>query len=207
MCNSRYMSDRRRELLLKCLDFFLSHGLADLSLRPLADHAGTSARMLVYHFGSREGLVMAVLEEAQGRVRDRFTEMAADPPADEPFMRVFWRAITGPEILPLLRLAFEVQVLALQNPGAYARFQERLSASWLSSIEAALPPSPDRRIMATLCSAVFDGLLLELLATGDAERTEAALALFADLLAADPVRLAQARLPRPDAKGPLEEAP
>lgn len=203
------MAHRRHELILKCLDFFLEHGLADLSLRPLAGHAGTSARMLVYHFGSREGLVMAVLDEAHGRILDLFSRMAADPgPSEgEPFMRVFWRAITTPEILPLQRLCFEVQALALQNPEAYGRFQERLNKGWLARIEAALPPSRDRRALATLCSALFDGLLLDLLGTGDAERAEKALELFTNLLLENPARLAQARLPRPgeSPSGPDEE--
>lgn len=37
------------------------HGLTLASLRPLAQAAGTSDRMLIHHFGSKDGLVRALL--------------------------------------------------------------------------------------------------------------------------------------------------
>jgi AcrR family transcriptional regulator len=39
------------------------HGLDHLSLRTVADDVGTSARMLVYHFGSKDELMAQALEE------------------------------------------------------------------------------------------------------------------------------------------------
>ena len=52
-----------RETLLPLLAaYVLENGLADVSLRPLAKAAGTSDRMLLYHFGSKEELVAALLE-------------------------------------------------------------------------------------------------------------------------------------------------
>jgi AcrR family transcriptional regulator len=50
----------------------LDTGIADLSLRQLAAAIGTSHRMLLYHFGSREGLLAAVtraVEEQQQPAR------------------------------------------------------------------------------------------------------------------------------------------
>jgi hypothetical protein len=77
-----------------------------------------------------------------------------------------------------MRLLFEVQVLALQNPGVYARYLEGTSSTWLALIERSLPPSRANRSVATLCAAVIDGLLLEYLSTGDRRRTTSALELF-----------------------------
>jgi AcrR family transcriptional regulator len=47
-------------LLAAAVDRALHGGIADLSLRQTAAAIGTSHRMLIYHFGSREGLLAAV---------------------------------------------------------------------------------------------------------------------------------------------------
>ena len=53
--------DIRARLRDQAVDFVLSHGLQDLALRPLAKALKTNARMLVYHFGSGEGLMRQLL--------------------------------------------------------------------------------------------------------------------------------------------------
>jgi AcrR family transcriptional regulator len=174
------MSERRDELIEKSLDYFLEHGVAGLSLRPLAGAIGTSARLLVYHFGSKDGLIQAVMDEVRARIQKSFAATAAQSARGSAHgvMRAFWAWITRPANVRPLRLLFEVQVLALQNPRVYARYLQGTSSSWLDLIEESLPPSKDRRVVATLCAAVIDGLLLEYLATGDRRRTTDALALF-----------------------------
>jgi AcrR family transcriptional regulator len=171
---------RRTELRDKALDYTLEHGLAGLSLRPLAEQLGTSARLLIFHFGSKEGLITAVMDEVRNRVQRSFMSLMQSPHVSES-MRSFWEWTTSRENSPYVRLLFEVQVLALQNPAHYGRYLEDSSSSWRSLIEASLPPSPDRRTTATLCAAVIDGLVMEYFSTGDLERTTAALGLFLDL--------------------------
>ena len=53
---------KRDELAEAATDYVLEHGLIGLSLRPLAAALGTSDRMLIYHFGSKDELIAAVLE-------------------------------------------------------------------------------------------------------------------------------------------------
>jgi AcrR family transcriptional regulator len=174
------MSERREELIEKALDYFLKHGLAGLSLRPLAAQIGTSARLLVYHFGSKDGLIAAVMDEVRARTQKSFAASLAHPArnARNGVMRRFWAWITHPANVRYMRLLFEVQVLALQNPAVYARYLEGTSSSWLELIESSLPPSKSNLSVATLCAAVIDGLLLEYLSTGDRRRTTGALDLF-----------------------------
>ncbi len=65
-------------MLDKAADHVLGHGLIGLSLRPLAAAIGTSDRMLIYHFGSRDALVTDVM----ARINDRYIEvLRATPPA------------------------------------------------------------------------------------------------------------------------------
>jgi AcrR family transcriptional regulator len=177
------MSERQQQLLNHCLDYLLEHGVAELSLRPLAAAVGTSARLLVYHFGSKEGLLIAVMDQLRERMQASFRALSADArmrrsnPLD-----AFWQWATRREQLRRLRLLFEVQALALHHPAKYARYLEQASASWLPLIDAALPPSRRSPALATLCAAAVDGLLLELLSSGDRRRTTAALKLFGELL-------------------------
>lgn len=182
------MSGRREQLIEKLLAYFLEHGAAGVSLRPLAAATGTSARLLVYHFGSKDGLVATVMEEVRARLQRSFSELSATSRRQRSRspMRAFWSWAIRAENVPYLRLLFEVHVLALQNPERYARYLERTSTSWLKLIEGSLPPSRDRRVIATLCAAVIDGLLLEYMSTEEAQRTTRALRRFDRLIAGSP---------------------
>jgi AcrR family transcriptional regulator len=173
--------NRQSQLRDQALDYFLAHGVANLSLRPLAAAIGTSARLLVYHFGSKEDLIRAVMDEVRKRMQRSFAELMRST-GGVGSLENFWAWCTHPANTPHIRLLFEVQVLAMQNPSGYARYLETTSSSWLATIESVLPPSSDRRAKATLCAAVIDGLVLEYLATGDLHRTTQAVALFAALL-------------------------
>jgi len=175
--------DRKDELCGKALDYCLAHGISELSLRPLALQIGSSARLLIYHFGSRDGLIAAVMDEAHRRMQTSFSELVGGAGSKD-ILGQFWQWTTDPRNSPYLRLIFEVQMLALQNPTAYARYLQGTSSSWLTLIETALPPSADRRVRATLCAAVIDGLLLEFLSTGDLRRTSDALDIFGSMLRA-----------------------
>lgn len=185
-CNTRFMSERREELIEKALDYFLEHGVAGLSLRPLAGRIGTSARLLVYHFGSKDGLIAAVMDELRARIQRSFARLSVASAARKRrgAMQAFWAWTIRPENVRRMRLLFEVQVLAIQDPARYAHYLEGTSSSWLDLIEASLPSSKANRAVATLCAAVIDGLLLEYLSTGDRRRTTDALTLFSELLAA-----------------------
>ena len=180
------MSERRDELIARSLDYFLEHGVAGLSLRPLAQRIGTSARMIVYHFGSKDGLIAAVMDEVRTRIQKSFagTLMDSRTKPSGRAIHTFWAWMIQPSNVRYLRLLLEVQVLAMQNPARYARYLERTSSSWLKIIEASLPPSRENRIVATLWTAVIDGLLLEYLSTGDDQRTTKALGFFSGLMKA-----------------------
>ncbi len=162
----------------------LSHGVAGLTLRPLAGAIGTSARLLVYHFGSKDGLITAVMDEVRARTQRSFAEAVARPGkgAGMGAMRTFWAWAVHPANVGYMRLLFEVQVLAIRDPATYGPYLRGTSGSWLELIETALPPAKGNRAVATLCTAVIDGLLLEYLSTGDGSRTTRALEHFGRLM-------------------------
>jgi AcrR family transcriptional regulator len=137
--------------------------------------------MLLHYFSSKERLVAEVMEQVHLRLQSTFQQLLGRPGnnAGEHFLLDFWTALAAKPNRPSLRLLFEVQMLALQNPKRYRRYLTRTSASWRKLIEQALPRRGNAAATATLYNAVIDGLLLELLATGDLRRTSQALRLFA----------------------------
>jgi hypothetical protein len=77
---------------------------------------------------------------------------------------------------------YELQILAIQNPTAYAKYLVDNSVSWLDFALTALSAEHRTAELATLCGAVFDGLFLELMSTGDRKRTTQALEAFIRLV-------------------------
>jgi len=170
----------RDRLLNDAIEYVAAHGLADLSLRGLAAAIGTSHRMLIYHFGSKEGLVEAVIRVVEQQQRARLAELEIDPsltPAE--MARRMWRHLSDPSLWPNERLFFEMYGHALQHrsPGA-ADFLHEVVESWLEPIAAirrAQGASPEvARAQARLDVATTRGLLLDLLATGDRAGVDAA---------------------------------
>lgn len=174
---------RRAALLAAATEHVLDHGMADLSLRPLAKALSTSPRMLLYHFESKERLVTEVLAAA----RLRQAELTAGWLAEQPdlsaaeLLRRFWRWQTH-EHRAFLRLFFEVYALSLQEPARFPGFPQDAVREWLPLVEAALEeagvPAGQSKSAATVVISAYRGLLLDLLATGDVKRTTEALDLF-----------------------------
>jgi AcrR family transcriptional regulator len=69
----------RERLLEACTDYALQHGLPD-RLGPLTTAAGTSPRMLLYHFATKDGLLREVLRRARARQRQEFGHLPAPGP-------------------------------------------------------------------------------------------------------------------------------
>lgn len=136
--------------------------------------------MLLHYFASKEALIAEVMDQVHLRLQSTFQQLRQQRANrdGEHFLLSFWRALGARANRPSLRLLFEVQVLALQNPKRYRRYLARSSASWRKLIEATLPRGVNPAATATLFNAIVDGLLLELLATGDLARTSKALKIF-----------------------------
>ena len=152
-----------RELLLhKCLQYFLKHGIANLSLRPLAEAVGTSARMLLHHFGSKEGLITAVMEQARARLQSFFKSLTTDQSNTEStqLMRAFLEADDEQEIPPLHASLVRSADSRAAKPEPVKRYLTETSKSWMELVQRALPKRERRAAMATLSTAVLDGLLL-----------------------------------------------
>jgi AcrR family transcriptional regulator len=163
----------RARLRSQAVNYVLSHGVADLSLRPLAKALKTNARMLVYHFGSREGLMREILvglrEREDARIQSWFR--AGKQPRTLPrFIRWYWKRLSAPRARPAIRLIYELYALALRNPQDYPGILEDPLVYWQKLTEKTGIPSNLDSVGATLLLAATRGLLLDLSATGDCAR-------------------------------------
>lgn len=177
---------RRDELADAAVDHVLEHGVIGLTLRPLAKALGTSDRMLVYHFGSRDALVEEVLERANARlvgILGRRTRPARTPGGA---VRALWKLHSDPMVLPFVRLWLEGSVLTLRDPGRFLPVHRRATGPWLELTAEALRSSGMGAAragrLATLVLDALDGLHEDLLLTGDQVRVSAAVRDLADLV-------------------------
>ena len=159
-------SQARERLLDAAVHHALDAGIADLSLRQLAAAIGTSHRMLLYHFGSREGLLVAVTQAVEEQQRAAL--LGSDTPQDA---RRSWEHLSDPKMWPQERLFFELYAYALRGRPGTEEFLDGIVESWVAPVAAALVKAgADERTAradARLAVAVVRGLLLDLLATGD----------------------------------------
>jgi len=176
----------RDRLLAATLAYAERHGVSELSLRDLARAIGTSHRMLIYHFGSKEGLLVAVVQAVEGAQRAFLDELAAAPDLDvASAIRAMWRRFSDPSLAPSERLFFDVYVEALKGRPGMAGFLDDVVDSWVEATvrqSARLGvPEVRARVDARLGVAVMRGLILDLLATGERDALDAVLERFVDL--------------------------
>ncbi len=165
------------------MDFLAAHGVGHTSFRQMAAALGTSHRMLTYHFGSREGLLVAVVEVLEQNERDLLETLMADAETDGRILA--WRywthvadvaAVYGPLFFELASHAMRAdEVDAPLRTGNHAMWVDALTRMW--SRDRTLTPAVARR-QARLNLAVARGLLQDLLLTGDRPAVDRAMARF-----------------------------
>jgi AcrR family transcriptional regulator len=173
----------RQQLLDAAIEYTAGHGISDLSLRSLAAALGTSHRMLIFHFASKEGLWVEIARTVDRRQREQLRGFPPGPgqPLGE-LMRAWWKHFSTPALWPYERLFFELYGQALQGRPHTAEFLDGIIDDWLEPLAAATVargiPEPRARAHMRLGVAVTRGLLLDLLATGDTEAADQAMDAF-----------------------------
>lgn len=169
---------RRRQLLNALVDEYATGGVGDRSLREVAEAVGTSHRMLLHHFGSKEDLLVAIVEDVERRQMTLLPDLPTDP-ADN--FAAMWAQVSRPELRAAERLFFECYARASQGEKPFDRMVPGAVNGWLDEVEA-VADVPLDRAFARLGMAVVRGLLLDLVATDDDEGVDAAAQAFVSLL-------------------------
>jgi AcrR family transcriptional regulator len=172
----------RSRLLDAAVAHALEHGVAEVSLRQLAAAIGTSHRMLIHHFGSREALIVEIIKVVEARQRAVLDAELDRSETPTEAARRSWQQLRDPALWPQERLFFEVYGQALRGQPWAMPMLDGVVDDWVDVFAARLVAAgaSERaaRTAARLGLAVTRGLLLDLLATGDVDGVDEAMELF-----------------------------
>ena len=180
---------RRQELLEAVVAELARGGIGDRSLRDIAAAVGTSHRMLIHHFGSREGLLTEVVRTIEADQRSFLASLELPPDAA---MTAMWKRLRDPGLWPAERLFFECYARACRGEPPYASLLPGLVDDWIDRSVALDPHAagrddPRARARARVGLATFRGLLLDLVGTEDRSGVDAAFEAFLVLVERDQV--------------------
>jgi AcrR family transcriptional regulator len=176
-------SARKQELLEAAYQYVLGNGLADMSLRPLAREIGSSPRVLLFLFGSKEELIRALLARAREEELRYLAELSDGRDGLAVTGRDVWAWLADPSHRALLALWVEGYARSLLGePGPWADFGRDTVRDWLDLLaerqaaesDGSGADGPGAEAERTLLLAVLRGALIDLLATGDIERVSRA---------------------------------
>jgi AcrR family transcriptional regulator len=178
-------SARRDELLERAYRYVVEHGLSELSLRPLAAAVGSSPRVLLFLFGSKDELIRALLARARADELAflRRAQEAGRPDDFAAAVRAIWGWLVDPAHRPMLVLWVQAYARSLSEPeGPWVGFAEQTVADWLALLTEVHGGGRNHALDPAGALALLRGALLDLLATGDAERTTAVVERYLHLI-------------------------
>ncbi|HYG95193.1 MAG TPA: TetR/AcrR family transcriptional regulator [Nocardioides sp.] len=150
---------RRAEWTAAATDYVLEHGLITLSLRPLGAALGTSDRMLLYHFGTKDHLVAAVMRASNDRA---CAAISALPGSSDVGAAVhdLWSAMAHPDIGPCVRMYVEAAALGLLGREPYASVVREANKVWTEAVVAHFVKSGARELLARRVADVVDAAFM-----------------------------------------------
>jgi AcrR family transcriptional regulator len=176
----------RERLLDAVIEVALADGIADKSLRAIAEAAGTSHRMLIHHFGSKERLFVEIIQAVEAHQRATLDRLSGSEDAAPQELFRFWQQLRSPKLAPQERLFFEIYGQALQGREWATPLFDGIVENWVAPLAVSLEEGglghDAARATARLCVAVSRGLLLDVLATGEYAEADAAMQLFLRML-------------------------
>jgi AcrR family transcriptional regulator len=179
------VSAARERLLASAVELLGRQGIGDRSLRGLAEDLGTSHRMLLYHFGSRDGLLVEVTRRVEARQRELMATTYVEELEPLQAAARYWEQVVE-ETLRYGPLFFELAAHAAQGRPHAAPLRAELIGAWLPPlVELCLRlgiRAEDAESHARLALGAARGLLLDLLVSGDRDGVAEAAALLNRLL-------------------------
>jgi AcrR family transcriptional regulator len=166
---------RRRELLDRVTEDLAVNGLVDFSLRRAARAAGTTHKVLLYHFDGVDDLLkQAILQLRERRIGNALAAIAREPEPQTLAARVraVWRALVGEES----RVLDQAIGLMMYDSVRYAELGQGASQQYLPSLLSICPESwSDQRKLevSEMILAALRGFLIDRLTSGNSTGVEA----------------------------------
>jgi AcrR family transcriptional regulator len=174
---------RRRELLDRVTDDLAVNGLVDFSLRRAARAAGTTHKVLLYHFDGADDLLrQAIWQLRERRIGNALAAIAARPEQTlAERVRAVWTTLLSEES----RVLDQAIGLMMYDSARYAELGRGASQQYLPALLSICPERwPDERKVevAELILAAARGFLIDRLTSGRDAGAEAGFAALARAL-------------------------
>lgn len=170
-------AEKRAELLKQVVRSLQHHGVAQMSLSPLAESIGTTKRMLLYYFGSRENLLAQALAASRPDAHAMFDDVQ-DTDGLRTAAHALWEAMTVGKQSGAIRMLLQLLSLAATDPEQYGSLAAETVEVMVGPIAAAYVrlghPPQQARAGATLLVSGLRGVCQDRLVTHDVARTDAA---------------------------------
>ncbi|MGU3432501.1 TetR family transcriptional regulator [Actinomycetes bacterium M1A6_2h] len=181
--------EKRKELLSNVVDYMAVDGLSDLSLRQVAASLGTTSRMLVYYFGTKEKLLTEALATQHPNLAEMFVDVR-DPASLREALIALWTTMLGDnDTSRSTRLLLQAMGIAVVREGPFAEFATRTIAEVTSGVTAAIVRAGAQEQtaadLATIAISGLRGALMDYLITADAQRTDRAARHLVELIVDD----------------------
>lgn len=160
--NGVYMSntpDKKQQFLQKIVVYILENGLSQTGIRALAKAAGTSDRMLIYYFGSKNELLDLAFKSISGQFSQQLDAiMGTHKRSASQLLEELSTQAMFDLLKPGVQLAFELVGLAARGKEPYASNAREVAEVWIAWITSKLDdPDPAE---AKDIYAHFEGRLL-----------------------------------------------
>lgn len=162
---------RRRELLDRVTEDLAVNGLVDFSLRRAARAAGTTHKVLLYHFDGADDLLVQAILQLRDRRIGKALALATEGTARLPlgaWVRAVWPVLVGEEA----RVLDQAIGLAMYDSDRYVELGRGASQQYLPTLLSVCPEhwSERRRLeVAEMVLAVLRGFLVDARTSGDTE--------------------------------------
>jgi AcrR family transcriptional regulator len=139
--------ETRSRLIEAAITCILEQGFYRASTNAIAERAGLTWGVIQYYFGTRENLMVAVLEEAASRLQDTLSAAQIEAPTVTTRLEQLFDVLAGYYGIPTFVAFTEVQINLSHDPRTSARTHETLERINL----------PVRRELDRLMGQVFAG--------------------------------------------------
>jgi AcrR family transcriptional regulator len=172
--------EKKQALLQQCLDAAIVSGVIDLSINTIAKSIGTSGRMLVYHFGSKQELERQLITLLEIRLREKLWSFQTVSLGESdslvlPLLEM-WKHLTSVEMHGLLKLTMALNQRAIQGDVETQCFLARENQQWVDALTLL---TKDKTIALAILH-LFQGAILDFLTTGNSQRGQQSIRIFAE---------------------------
>lgn len=150
---------KKTQIIQRLTEYVIEHSLADIGLRKLAAVAGTSDRMLIYYFETKDALMGEVLHAIASNLATQLDAVLGQGKrSPDVLLRDLLALSRMPGFYAVIQLWFEIVGLAARGEQPYAQYATVIAKNWLGWIESRL--EDDQVAQARSLFAELEGRLL-----------------------------------------------